>query len=170
MNPSQHHLTAEQRRETIAALYLRGQYQSAIARQVGVTQQQVSYDLKALRKQWLAAALRDFDEAKALELQRIDEAERAYWQGWERSCQQREVTLTKRVTGKDPRDEASIRKETPVGDPRFLDGVMRCIAQRWDLLGLSTATEAAKALGTGLAALLSQAQAAQAPAPPMAEA
>jgi hypothetical protein len=170
MNPTQQHVTAEQRRETIAALYLRGQYQSAIARQVGVTQQQVSYDLKALRKQWLAAALRDFDEAKALELQRIDEAERAYWQGWERSCHPREVTLTKRVTGKDPRDEASIRKETPVGDPRFLDGVMRCIAQRCDLLGLSTATEAAKALGTGLAALLSQAQAADPPAAPMAEA
>jgi hypothetical protein len=170
MNPTQQQLTAEQRREKIAALYLRGQYQSAIAQQVGVTQQQVSYDLKALRKAWLAAALRDFDAAKALELQRIDETERAYWQGWARSCQQREVTLTKRITGKDPRDEASMRRETPVGDPRFLDGVMKCIAQRCDLLGLSTATEATKALGTGLAALLAQAQATVPPSAPLAEA
>jgi hypothetical protein len=162
--------TTAQRRETIASLYLRGQYQSAIARQVGVTQQQVSYDLKVLRTQWRASALRDFDAAKALELQRIDEAERAYWVGWERSCQQREVTLTKRVTGTTPRDEASIRRETPVGDPRFLDGVMRCIAQRCDILGLSPSAEAAQALGSGLAGLLAQAQGTLPPAAPMAEA
>ena len=172
MRPSRRAAIHEQRRETIAGLYLRGAYQSAIARQVGVSQQQVSYDLNVIRKQWLASTLRDFDAAKALELAKIDEAERAYWAGWERSCQQREVTLTKRTTGQAPRDEASIRRETPVGDPRFLDGVMRCIAQRCDLLGLSTATDATKVLAGSLAGLLEQARA-QVPgplAPPLAEA
>src|SRR5262245_20634591 len=170
MNPTQQHVTAEQRRETIAALYVRGQSQSAIARQVGVTQQQVSYDLKALRKQWLAAALRDFDTAKALELQRIDEAERAYWAGWERSLQRREVTTTKRVRGDVPRTEISRRREQPVGDPRFLDGVLKCIEKRCDILGLSTATEAAKAVSTGLAVLLAQARGTLPVAAPLAEA
>jgi hypothetical protein len=170
MNPTQRHHTAEQRRQQIAALYLQGHYQSAIAQQVGVTQQQVSYDLKALQKTWLASALRDFDQARAQELAKIDAAERAYWAGWERSCQQRDVTLTKKVSGKEPRTEASLRRETPVGDPRFLDGVLKCITQRCDILGLSTSTEAAKALGTGLAALLTQAQATGPLAAPLAEA
>jgi hypothetical protein len=170
MNPTQQHVTAEQRRETIAALYVRGQSQSAIARQVGVTQQQVSYDLKALRKQWLAAALRDFDTAKALELQRLAEAERAYWAGWERSLQRREVTTTKRVRGDVSRTETSRRREPPVGDPRFLDGVLKCIHQRCDILGFSSATDAVKAVGTGLAALLAQARGTAPAVSPMAEA
>jgi hypothetical protein len=170
MNPTQRHHTAEQRRQQIAALYLQGHYQSAIAQQLGVSQQQVSYDLKAVQKTWLASALRDFDQAKAQELAKIDEAERAYWAGWERSCQQQEVTLTKQVDGKEPRTEASIRRETPVGDPRFLDGVLKCITQRCDLLGLSTATEATKALGAGLAALLTQARATVRPSAPLVEA
>jgi transposase-like protein len=159
MNPTQHHATAEQRRQQIASLYLQGQYQSQIAQQLGVTQQQISYDLKALQKAWLASALRDFDAAKAQELAKIDECERAYWAGWERSCQEREVTTTKRVRGDVPRTESSRRRETPAGDVRFLDGVMRCIHQRCDILGLSTQAAATQALSTGLAALLTQAKA-----------
>jgi hypothetical protein len=72
--------------------------------------------------------------------------------------------------GATPRDEASIRREQPVGDVRFLDGVMKCITQRVDILGLSTATEAVKELGAGLAGLLAQAQTATEPVSPMAEA
>src|SRR5262245_50467538 len=137
MHPIQRHAIAEQRRETIAALYLQGHTQTKIAQQVGVSQQQVSADLKAIQKVWLANTQPDFDAAKAQELAGIDAAERAYWEGWQRSCQPREVTTTKRVRGDVPRTESSRRRETPVGDPRFLDGVMRCIHQRCDILGLS---------------------------------
>jgi len=170
MNPTQRLATADQRRQQVAALYLQGLYQSEIAQKVGVTQQQVSHDLRCLRKVWLASAMRDFDALKAEQLAKIDAAERAYWEGWQRSLQPREVTLTKQSTGKDPRDEASIRRETPVGDPRFLDGVMRCIAQRADILGISTSTEAAKAVSTGLAVLLAQAKGVQSSVAPLAEA
>jgi hypothetical protein len=159
MNPTQRQFAAKTRRQQVATLYLQQKFQSEIAAALGVTQQQISYDLKVLQAEWLASALRDFDAAKALELAKIDEAERAYWAGWERSCQARDVTTTKRVRGDVPRTERSRRRETPVGDPRFLDGVLRCIHQRCDLLGLSTTTEATKALTTGLAALLTQAKA-----------
>ena len=168
--PLHKHEVVNQRRQRVAELYLTGTLQSAIGQVLGISQQQVSHDLKIVQRQWLASSIRDFDTVKSEQLAKIDAVERAYWLGWERSLQPREVTLTKRMTGKDPRDEASIRREPPIGDPRFLDGVLKCISQRCDLLGLSTATEAAKALGTGLAALLSQAQAAHPPASPMAEA
>jgi hypothetical protein len=170
MNPAQQHTHAEQRREQIAALYVQGQSQRMIAQQVGVTQQQVSYDLKAIQKTWLASTLRDFDAAKAEQLAKIDQAESAYWAAWERSQTPREVTTTKEVTGDFPRTETTTRLETPVGDPRFLDGVLKCIQQRCDLLGLSSSAEAAKAVSTGLAALLAQAKGTQGKPQPLAEA
>ena len=159
------------RRHQVAELYLSGKYQVEIARLVGCSQQQVSLDLKAVQQQWLAASVRDFDAVKAQEIAKLDHIEREALEAWALSRQPREVTVTKRITGKDPRDEASIRREhTPQGDPRFLQVAQRCVEQRCDLLGLSTAAEAAKSLATGLASLLSQAQEAEPPASPMAEA
>jgi hypothetical protein len=172
MNPAQRHTSAEQRRHQIAELYIRGTYQSVIAQQLGCSQQQVSYDLKAIRKAWLASALRNFDEAKAQELAKLDEAEKEYWGAWKRSQEPREVTTTRaaEAEGEGPRRAASRRLTQSVGDVRFLDGVLKCVERRCDLLGLSTATEAAKAVSTGLAALLAQAQS-RVPRPaPLAEA
>jgi len=159
MNRAQQRITVEQRRQQVAVMYLHGQFQSTIARELGISQQSVSVDLKRLRKEWLASAVRDFDEAKSVELAKIDELERTYWTGWENSLKQREITVSKRRTGKTPGDEASVRRETPMGDARFLDGVLRCITLRCDLLGFSTSTEAVKSLGNSLAGLLVQAEA-----------
>jgi len=158
------------RRQQVAQLYLAGKYQSEIGQLLGVTQQQISQDLKAVQQQWLAASIRDFDTVKSEQLAKIDAVERAAWAAWERSPQPREVTVQEVIDGEQRTNKVSLRKERQVGDPRFLERIQKCIDQRCDILGLSTATEAAKALGTGLAALLSQAQAAHPPAAPMAEA
>jgi hypothetical protein len=160
-----------QRRQQVAELYLKGKYQYEIAQLIGVTQQQISLDLKAVQQQWLASSIRDFDAVKAQEIAKLDHIEREALEAWTLSRQPREVTVTKRITGKDPRYEASVRREHhPTGDPRFLQVAQRCVEQRCDLLGLSTAAEAAKALGSGLAALLVQAQGTEPPSLPMAEA
>ena len=159
-----------QRRQQVAQLYLAGKYQSEIGQLLGVTQQQISKDLRAVQQQWLAASIRDFDAVRAEQLAKIDRIERAAWESFALSLKPREITVQEAVEGERPTKKASIRKEGQAGDPRFLQIAQRCIDQRADLLGLSTATEAAKALGSGLAGLLAQAQAAQAPAPPMAEA
>ena len=158
------------RRQQVAQLYLAGKYQSEIGQLLGVTQQQISQDLKAVQQQWLAASIRDFDTVKSEQLAKIDAVERAAWAAWERSLQPREVTVQEVIEGEQRTNKVSLRKERQVGDPRFLERIQKCIDQRCDILGLSTATEAAKALGTGLAALLSQAQEAHPPAAPMAEA
>jgi len=159
-----------QRRQRVAELYLCGKGQYEIGQLLGVTQQQISLDLQKIQQQWLASSVRDFDAVKAQEIAKLDHIEREALEAWAQSRKVREVTITKRITGKDPRDEASIRREQSAGDPRFLQVAQRCVEQRCDLLGLSTAAEAAKALGTGLSALLAQAQGPEPLASPMAEA
>lgn len=157
-----------ERRQEVAARYLHGEYQSAIAKTLGVSQAQISKDLHVIRRHWLASTLRDFDAAKAQELAKIDAAERAYWDGWQRSQQPREVSLTEATEGgpDGPKRKASMRREGQAGDPRFLDGVLACVRQRCAILGLSAETEALKDASMGLAALLDQARQLAAQPPP----
>jgi hypothetical protein len=158
------------RRQEVAALYLTGKLQMEIARLVGCSQQQVSSDLKAVQRAWLASSIRDFDTIKAEQLAKIDRIERAAWDAWERSLQPREITVQEVIDGEHRTNKVSLRKEPQGGDPRYLQIAQRCIDQRCDILGLSTSAEAAKALGTGLAGLLAQAQGTVPPPAPMAEA
>lgn len=137
MPSAQQEARAAERRQHVAHLYIQGAYQADIARQLGVTQQQISKDLRTLQAQWRGSALRDFDEAKGLELQRIDAIEREAWQAWERSKQPREVTLTEQSEGEKVSRKASVRREGQAGDPRFLERIQKCIEQRCDILGLN---------------------------------
>src|SRR5262249_54811302 len=146
------------RRQEVAALYLTGKYQTEIAHLVGCSQQQVSHDLKAVQREWLGSSIPDFYTGKSEKLGQIDRIERGAWDAWERSCQPREITVQEVIDGEHRINKVSLRKEPQGGDPRYLQIAQRCIDQRCDILGLSTSTEAAKALGTGLAALLAQAQ------------
>lgn len=124
------------RRQQVATLYLSGHYQTEIGRLVGVSQTQISADLKALRTQWQASSLRDFDASKALELDKIDRLEAVYMDGWQRSQMDRVQTLAEVTHGEKPSRKASVRREGQVGDPRFLDGVLSCIEKRCKILGL----------------------------------
>src|SRR5262249_46366485 len=97
------HTHTTQRREQVAALYLQGHSQYTIAQQVGVTQQQISMDLKIIQKGWLASTLRDFDAAKSEQLAKLDQLELAAWAAWERSRVPHDVVTTKEVVGDLPR-------------------------------------------------------------------
>lgn len=141
--PSTYHFTtAAERRQHVAARYLKGAMQSEIAREVGVTQSQVSLDLKALRQLWLASAVRDFDEAKAQELAKIDQIEIAAWRSFEKSLEPREITLTEGTEGGDrtPTRKASVRREGSAGDPRWLQVIQKCVDTRCQILGLFAPT------------------------------
>lgn len=125
-----------QRRQLVAARYLRGEYQSQIAQDLGLTQAQISLDLKAIRAEWLKATLRDFDALKGEQLAKIDAIELEAWASWEKSKQPREVTITEATEGPRPGRKASVRKEGQVGDPRFLSEILKCVERRCSLLGL----------------------------------
>ena len=123
----------------IAQLYLRGLSHYAIAAEIGtVTRQQISYDLKLIRKQWLDASFTALEERRAEELAKIDALEVTYWTAWEKSCRDAEVLFARKSQDADGdgRTETSKRTEGQYGDPRFLAGVERCIAMRCKLFGL----------------------------------
>ena len=93
-------------------LYLRGMGQQAIAEEIGVTQQTVSRDLRALQKRWMATTSLDIDEHRSRELARIDELERTFWLRYEASD-----------------------KTTHLAE-RWLSGVLKCIDRRCKLIGV----------------------------------
>ena len=140
-------------RARIAELYLRGRKQWEIGQELGLSQQMVSYELGIIRKQWMESAVRDFDEAKGRELDRIDHLEREAWDAWERSKRFRVTTVNgmeEKQAGPvgdgaeaGSRTETKLREETrktdQVGDPRFLEKVAWCIDQRCKILGLHAA-------------------------------
>lgn len=130
------------RRQQVAARYLRGEYQSAIAHDLGVDTATVSRDLATIRAQWLASAIRDFDAAKAQELAKIDEVERAAWSAWEKSTKDKEVAVQETdgtvdtETRKPKLKKATLRKEGQSGNPAFLNTILTCIERRCAILGL----------------------------------
>jgi len=141
----------ESDRAEIARRYLLGEGQASIGSSLGISQQQVSYDLGVLQKRWRESALIDIDEAKGKELARIDNLERTYWDAWQRSLSERTVTRTKRREQLDARadgdaalhaghSEAQLQREQRDGNPAFLQGVQWCISKRVELLGLAEPT------------------------------
>ena len=138
------------RRDDVARRYLQGQTQAEIGAAFGLSQQQISLDLKAIRAAWLASAIRDFDAAKAEELARIDAVERAAWDGWHRSQQEKQSALKEEyddpIVGKNDkgatvvtsrlRKHTQLRKEGQAGSPAFLNTILTCIERRCAILGL----------------------------------
>ena len=102
------------RRETVGRMYAQGRTLREIAKVVDFHPATVCRDLEKIRCQWLESSIRDFDEAKADELAKIDNLEREHWEAWARSR----------------------REEGQTGDPRFLNGVLKCIERRCKLLGI----------------------------------
>ncbi len=126
-------LAVIERRQQVAQLYLQGWTQQAIAKQLEVVQSTICYDLQQIRKEWRLSAIRDFDDARAMELQRIDRIEREAWAAWERSQKPLQTAV---ITGQGAGERTRKCLTNQYGDPRFLDIVHKCIAQRRALLGL----------------------------------
>ena len=127
--------------QEVTALYCQGWYQSKIVEHLAkhrpykVTQQTISYDLKAIKKKWLASSLRDFDEARSTELSKIDNLEAVAWSEYLKS--QEPVIKKKTVMKIDGHTtEATQEGQTGLGDPKYLDTVKWCIDRRIKLLGL----------------------------------
>ena len=130
----------------IARLYLQGKTQQQIAEYIGrsfygdpefLSRQMIAKDLAAVYKLWQREAVLDLNQAIITELARIDQLERTFWEAWARS-QDDIKTRTVRERGKKDKagSELVIMSEERTGDPRYLDGIMKCIERRCRLLGL----------------------------------
>lgn len=148
-------VTMQNRRRQVAELYLRGKTQTEIALEVDMTVATISRDLKAIRQEWRASTLLDFDEAKNRELAKIDALEQTYWQAWYRSIGSH-TSVKVEYGGFAPAEgephlegSSEIRQtvkrtentERLNGDPRYLSGVQDCITQRCKILGIYEATK-----------------------------
>jgi hypothetical protein len=129
-------------RSEIARLYLQGLKQHEIGSRLGLSRQQIGYDLAAIREEWLQSSLMDFNTKKAEELAQIDCIRRESWAAWEASKEDRETSVTEQIKeGEAERVKASIRKVEQTGDPRYLAGVQWCVEQRCKVLGLNAPVE-----------------------------
>lgn len=109
------------------------QTEARIAEDLGVSQSQISRDIGELVKRWRASSLANVEEAKTKELERLYQLEKEAWEAWSRSQEDAETRIT-RNGEKGSSEERRI--EGRVGDPRFLDDVLKCIEQRRKILGL----------------------------------
>ncbi len=127
-----------ERRQQVSKLYLEGWPQYKIADEVKVSQSQISRDLKYLSQQWQQSSMINIDRIKARELAKIDELERRYYEGWNRSIQVQKVKKEREMASGDGKitRETSIERKKLVGDYHFLDGILKCIHRRSELLGL----------------------------------
>jgi hypothetical protein len=137
-------LQIQQRRTTVARLYLQQRTQGEIAAEIGVDQGTICRDLRAIQAEWQRQRLDDFHQAKLRELARIDRLERQYWDAWERSCHQREQTVQEQTSAPSgDRYKAGTRTEGRDGNAEFLRGVERCIEMRCKILGAFAALKIA---------------------------
>ena len=110
------------RRHQVSELYVQGHKQTAIAGHVGVSQQTVSNDLKAIQNEWRNSSVRDFDAVRDKELEKLDRVERESWAAWERS--QKPVQSAVVSSGGDRQKTQKTVKEQH-GDPRYLEQMSR---------------------------------------------
>jgi hypothetical protein len=132
------------RRRRVAELYLQGKSHRAIGTLVQVDHGTVTRDLAAIRKEWLARMVANFDQRKAQELAKLDRLEEVAWAAWERSCEDAETFKTTSTRGRVDKEGNALptldRTEKVVrgqfGDPRFLDKVGWCIQKRCEIFGI----------------------------------
>lgn len=133
-------------RFVVADLYLKGRNLRQITEELNersdvdyvLSMSSIARDLNLVRDHWLASMVRDFDQAKAIELAKLDNLEREAWYAWEWSKTEKK-TKTIKATG--PRHglqnvEKTEKTEESVGDPRYMQVILQCIEKRVKILGL----------------------------------
>ena len=88
---------------------------------------------------WKEAKIIEIDARKNVELAKLDAIEAEYWQGWRRSLRPHWEKTKKEATGVGATGPVEIDTETIKeyerdGDPKWIEGVERCIWKRCQLL------------------------------------
>jgi len=127
-------------RMRIAEMLLCGMSQQEIGDTLHMKQQMVSYEKKAIERQWRESREKDIDTLMAREIKHIERLFREASKGWERSFGKRETTTAEKskTTEKDSRESASKVSEELTGDVRFLLAARELRKDMRELLGLET--------------------------------
>jgi len=133
----------------MAKFYLEGRDQTEIAeilnadRPYALSQQTISNDLKAVRKDWLNTAVENYDRTKEIELIRIEEDEKRILDAWELSrIPRKTVTIETRSDDTTERTVQEKRGDTdalpPLPSGVLLSALDRCRARRCAILGFTS--------------------------------
>lgn len=124
----------------VANRLLQGYSLRDIAEELGVSKPRAAELTRQVAQHWRNSAMVDIDEARGIELAKLDKLEHEYWLAWERSKMPRTMTTQRTAPmpagSSDMRVTAGMRTEERDGDPRFLDGVFKCIERRIKIYGL----------------------------------
>lgn len=121
------------RRQEVSERYLRGMYMAQIADELGVDTATVSRDLSELRKEWLERSINHVDQKKAIELAKLDRLEVTFWEAWERSKENAETHIERSTPNGHIVEDKSVGQS---GNPAFLEGVLKCITKRCEIIGI----------------------------------
>ena len=132
-----------------ADLYLKGQSFRAISvymnDQYGrkINHVTVFNDIKFVITEWEHSRNAMIDHQKSIEIEKLNILERTYWDAWVKSQTDVIVFQTKKKGSPkmvDNIEKIEAEKSNP-GDPRYLQGIERCIEQRCKILGLNAPKE-----------------------------
>jgi hypothetical protein len=107
---------------------------------ITITVPSVNRDLKQIKEEWQKSANERMEEHKILQLKKLDALELEYWNSWQKSIKKdTRRTISKKIAyrGGEEIKQSESKEEDYYGDPRFLDGINKCIQQRSALLGLT---------------------------------
>ncbi len=129
-------------RALTAEMYLQGHTQVQIAKKIGISTGQVCIDLQIIRDQWAASAILNINEAKNVELARINLIEKEAWVDFYRSREDAEGSEQSEGTGPQGITSASkIWSKGRLGDHQYLRVVLDCTKQRRAIMGLDQPTQ-----------------------------
>lgn len=121
----------------ISQLYLRGLTQQQIAVHLGLSQQQISYDIKEIVENWREEQGNNVADKIAIELEKISQVEVNAWESFEKSKSRAKKTTTTEKDGQIEKTNTTSYER--YGDPKFLEVLLQCSSDRRKLLGLDAA-------------------------------
>ncbi len=141
--PRRKPIERERQRLECLSLYLGGMWQTDIAKKLGMSQAQVSRDIKAAHDEWAKRTSYNLDAEKAKRLAEIDNLERLYAMGYARTVGTHKVVTKETGTGFEGGtfDKTVIKTEKLAGETAFLNGLAWCISERCRILGTYAATK-----------------------------
>jgi hypothetical protein len=111
-----------------------------------LTYQAIQNDLRWIRRVWEREQSEWFNRFVSEQLARIDNVERTLWEEYWDSKKEKMTTIVKGKGQKDNKGnhknyETIVKKEQRLGDPRYLEAVVRCLEMRQKLLKPETDTK-----------------------------
>lgn len=123
----------------IVRRWLQGEPQESIAASLGITQQQVSLDIKIARQRWKDAQVAHVDDHINKTIAEIELVKQEAWKAWEDSKGLKQISVQEVTqTGEKEVVKHSIRKEQMTGNAAYLNQVLNCIEDISELRNLPT--------------------------------